>query len=171
MSNSDSPLNIDDFPRAGFLRRLAAMVYDSLVATAVFMIAAIVFTLFALLGFTLGWYGQEFTELTELSTSSVTYKVFFTIWTVSWVIGFFMWFWVKGGQTIGMRAWRLRLYSTSEEPVTLLRLWVRLFTSLLGLGTLLCLFDRKQKLALQDRASQTEMLVLTKSANDHKNWR
>jgi hypothetical protein len=97
MSNSDSPLNIDDFPRASFFRRLAAMVYDSLVATAVFMIAAIVFTL--------------------------------------------------------------------------LRLWVRLFTSLLGLGTLLCLFDRKQKLALQDRASQTEMLVLTKSANDHKNWR
>ena len=171
MSTSNSPLNIDDFPRATFLRRLAAMVYDSLVATAVFMIAAIVFTLFALIGFKFGWYGQEFTELTDLSTSSVTYKVFFTIWTVSWVIGFFMWFWAKGGQTIGMRAWRLRLYSTVDEPVTLLRLWVRLFTSLLGLGTLLCLFDRKHKLALQDRASQTEMLLLTKSANDHKNWR
>ncbi len=171
MSTSNSPLDIDDFPRATFLRRLAAMVYDSLVATAVFMIAAIVFTLFALFGFKFGWYGQEFTELTDLSSSSVTYKVFFTIWTVSWVIGFFMWFWAKGGQTIGMRAWRLRLYSTVDEPVTLLRLWVRLFTSLLGLGTLLCLFDRKHKLALQDRASQTEMLLLTKSANDHKNWR
>ncbi len=171
MNNSESPLNTDDFPRAGFLRRLAAMVYDSLVATAVFMIAAIVFTLLALLGFKLGWYGQEFSELTELSTSSHTYQIVFTAWTVSWVIGFFMWFWAKGGQTIGMRAWRLRLYSTVDEPVTMLRLWVRLFTSLLGLGTLLCLFDRKHKLALQDRASQTEMLVLTKSANDHKNWR
>ena len=50
------------------------------------------------------------------------------------------------------------------------RLLLRLVTSLGGLGTLLVLFDVKNKLALQDRVAKTEVVKLTKNQNDHKSW-
>ena len=50
------------------------------------------------------------------------------------------------------------------------RLIIRLVTSLGGLGTLLVLFDIKHKQSLQDRLAKTEVLKLSKEANDHKRW-
>jgi len=49
-------------------------------------------------------------------------------------------------------------------------LFIRLIASLGGLGTLLVLFDFKNKQSLQDRLAKTEVLKLTKEANDHKSW-
>ena len=71
---------------------------------------------------------------------------------------------------MGMRAWRLRIYSTIDEPMTWSRLFIRLIGSLGGLGTLLVLIDFKNKQSLQDRLAKTEVLRLTKEANDHKKW-
>ena len=62
------------------------------------------------------------------------------------------------------------LLSTVEEPMTWPRLFIRLIASLCGLGTLLVLFDFKNKQSLQDRLAKTEVLKLTKEANDHKSW-
>jgi hypothetical protein len=50
------------------------------------------------------------------------------------------------------------------------RLFIRLIASLGGLGTLLVLCDFKNKQSLQDRLAKTEVLKLTKEANDHKSW-
>jgi hypothetical protein len=50
------------------------------------------------------------------------------------------------------------------------RLLTRLIASLCGLGTLLVLFDIKEKQSLQDRLAKTEVLKLSKEANDHKSW-
>lgn len=89
----------------------------------------------------------------------------------AWVLGFFVWFWRNGGQTIGMRAWRLRLFSTTEQPLTYRRALWRTLCSLGGLGTLLVLFDVRHKQSLQDRLAKTEMLVLSKEANHHAAWK
>lgn len=161
----------NEIPRAGFIRRLAAMVYDLLVAVSVAMIAALVMStlLVVLIGNgVLPLYGAS--EPSEAIASSLLYTSIMQVWVTLWVVGFFLWFWKNGGQTIGMRAWRLKLYNTADNPVGWGRLVIRMLTSLGGLGTLFVLFDVKNKLALQDRASKIEMLVLTKQANDHKNW-
>jgi len=158
-------------PRAGFIRRLAAMIYDILVAVAVGMVAALVMslTLVVLIGNgVLPANGAQ--DPSVAIRESLLYTSIMQVWVSAWVIGFFLWFWKNGGQTIGMRAWRLRLFSTTDEAPGWGRLLIRLLTSLGGIGTILVLFDVKHKLALQDRASQMEMLVLTKFANDHKNW-
>lgn len=160
------------FPRAGFLRRLAAMVYDLLVAVAVGMVAAMamILTLVILLeNGVLDKQGYEHTS--ELIQQSMLYKVIIQIWVGGWVLGFFLWFWRNGGQTIGMRAWRMRLFSTNDQPFTYYRALFRVLASLGGLGTLLVLLDVKHKQSLQDRLAKTEMLVLTKIANDHKAWK
>lgn len=159
------------FPRAGFMRRLAAMVYDILVAVAVGMVAAMVMivTLLILLeNGVLDKGGMEHTS--DVIQNSSLYKTLLQVWVLSWVIGFFVWFWRNGGQTIGMRAWRMRLFSTNDKPLGYGRALLRMVYSILGLGTLVVLFDVKGKQSLQDRLAQTEMLVLTKEANDHKSW-
>lgn len=158
-------------PRAGFIRRLMAMVYDVLVAVAVGMIAALVMSLTLVILLSNGVIPMNGAEQPSAAISeSLLYTSIMQVWVGLWIVGFFLWFWKNGGQTIGMRAWRLRLFSTVDTPVGWGRLFIRLFTALGGLGTLLVLLDFKHKLALQDRASKMEMLVLTKKANDHKNW-
>ena len=157
--------------RAGFVRRLAAMIYDALVATAVGMCAAMVLIVVLVVSLKNGWLDlQGYSEPNELLGESVMYKTLIQIWVGLWVAGFFLWFWKRGGQTIGMRAWRLRIFSTVDEPVTWPRLLIRLVSSLCGLGTLLVLFDFKNKQSLQDRLAKTEVLKLSKEANDHKSW-
>ncbi len=159
-----------DYPRASFMRRLAAMIYDALVAVAIAMLSGLLMSVILAALYSNGLVGQAYPEYLVYSQESLSFKLIMNSWVIFWVVAFFMWFWAKGGQTIGMRAWRLRLFSSISEPVSFTRLLVRLLTSLCGFGTVLVLFDRKHKLALQDRASQMEMLVLTKGANDHKNW-
>ena len=157
--------------RAGFFRRLAAMVYDLLVAVAVGMCAAMVMLLTMLLlveNNILNNQGYE--HFSELIQHSFSYQLILQVWVVLWVVGFFLWFWRNGGQTIGMRAWRLRLFSTSEKPFGYRRALLRLICSLGGLGTILVLFDFKSKQSLQDRLANTEILVLSKEDNHHSSW-
>ncbi len=159
------------YPRAGFLRRLAAMVYDTLVAVAVGMCAAMVLIVTLVVLLSNGVLDmQHYAEPSEAIQHSVLYKTLIQVWVGGWIAGFFLWFWKRGGQTLGMRAWRLRIFSTVDEPVTWPRLLIRLVASLGGLGTLLVLFDIKHKQSLQDRLAKTEVLALTKAANDHKSW-
>lgn len=159
------------FPRAGFLRRLAAMVYDILVAVAVGMVAAMVMTVTLILLFENGVLDKQgYEHVSDIIQHSVLYKSIVQGWVFLWVTGFFVWFWRNGGQTIGMRAWRMRLFSTNNKPMGYGRAFLRMVFSLGGLGTLLVLLDVKNKQSLQDRLAKTEMRVLSKEANDHKQW-
>jgi uncharacterized RDD family membrane protein YckC len=166
--NSTSPHS----SRASFIRRLAAMVYDILVAVAVGMCAAMVMLLSMLLlveNNVLDNQGYE--HFSDLIQDSFSYQLILQVWVAGWVLGFFLWFWRNGGQTIGMRAWRLRLFSTNEQPFGYKRAFLRLIFSFGGLGTLLVLFDYKSKQSLQDRMASTEILMLSKEDNHHESWK
>jgi uncharacterized RDD family membrane protein YckC len=159
------------FPRAGFFRRLAAMVYDVLVAVAVGMCAAMVMIFPMIILLENGILSMEgFEHSSEFIQQSWLYKIIIQIWVAAWIIGFFLWFWKNGGQTIGMRAWQLRLFSTNDQPLGYARAFLRIVFSLGGLGTLFVLLDFRNKQSLQDRLASTEMLVLSKDANHHKAW-
>jgi uncharacterized RDD family membrane protein YckC len=160
-----------DMQRAGFFRRLAAIIYDTLVAVAVAMVSAMVCLVTMLLMVENGLLEKQgYENFSELFQHMPLYQHILQAWVLVWVVGFFLWFWRNGGQTIGMRAWRLRLFSTTPKPFGYRRAALRLFASLGGLGTLVVLFDYKNKLSLQDRIAGTEMLYLSKEANDHKAW-
>lgn len=162
---------LSTYPRAGIFRRFAALIYDALVALAVALVSGLISTVVLLIMYTQGWLTSD---------NSVHFNVYFQQQTrlgniiavimLLTTIAFFMWFWRKGGQTIGMRAWRLRIYSMNDKPITVMRLFIRWVSTLGGLGTLLLLLDWRHKLALQDHLSQTQVLQLDKDGNDHKNW-
>ena len=83
--------------------------------------------------------------------------------------GFYLYFWVKAGQTLGMRAWRMLLISSDGRPLTLRQACIRLVTSLAGIGNLWLLVRWGKGLALQDQLAGTIVVVLTKEQSSALN--
>ena len=76
--------------------------------------------------------------------------------------GFFGWFWTQGGQTLGMRAWKIRVVDLNNNPLTWTQAGMRFLWSLaswmvFGLGYVWALFDPEQ-LTLHDRMSKTRLV-------------
>ena len=134
---------------AGLPRRLAAATYDTLLIIALFVIPTS-----AVMALRAGEPvppGSPLLQGLLLATAGL----------------FFIGFWIHGGQTLGMRAWRLRVEDCSGNPLTLPRALVRFIVSIpsiavFGLGILWLLFD-PQKCTLPDRLAGTRVVVLPKS--------
>ena len=72
------------------------MIYDTLVAIAVAMCAAMVLIITMVILLKNGVLSlQGFTEPAELIQASTGYKAFIQLWVALWVAGFFLWFWKK----------------------------------------------------------------------------
>ena len=134
----------DPLARPGLLRHLAALLYDGL------LLASVYFVLTAIL---IAFRGGE-----AFSPAHPGYSLFLIVTG----LGFFSWFWTHGGQTLGMRAWGLRIESLNGRPCkwpqALLRgIWALLGGSILGLGYLWCLVDREGR-TFQDHRSGTRLI-------------
>jgi len=158
--------SIATFPRAGFRRRLASWVYDLLIVTGIFMLSG-----YICIGIFITLDSQGIISIVRdnleinWNKSHIGYRVAFFTWCITWVSLFFVYFWSKKGQTLGMRAWRLRVQNLDGSLISNITGLKRLLPTLLGLGNFAVIFDRKNKLSLQDRFTKTEVVVLTTEAN------
>lgn len=71
-------------------------------------------------------------------------------------LGYFALSWQRGGQTIGARAWQLRVEGSSGLALSMRKAWIRALVMCLGalpagLGTAIAWFDPERR-AVQDRA-------------------
>jgi uncharacterized RDD family membrane protein YckC len=142
-----SSLNLNKHPRPlsapGLARRLAALVYDGLLLLAVF---------FAATAFILPFNaGRAFT------TDQFFYPIY--LFTVGFL--FFGWFWTHGGQTLGMRAWNLRVLTFDRRNLSWKQALQRYVAALLswlclGAGFFWILFD-KQHHSWHDYLSRTAL--------------
>lgn len=154
------------FPRAGFRRRMASWLYDALLAIAVYMTAgAVSFLIISLMVHFAMFDLQGYQHLSDAITN--TYWLLWPneFWKLAWVAFFFVWFWSKSGQTLGMKAWRIRVQNQNGTRITKTTGIKRLLPTLLGLGNFAVLVDRKNKLSLQDRLTDTEVVLLTLEEN------
>ena len=128
----------------GLARRLAAIAYDTLLLTAVLFVATA-----ALLPFSggeavrpdHGWY---------------------TAYLVAVSFGYFGWFWTHGGETLGMRSWRLRLVGTGTNGASWRQALVRFLGACFswiafGAGFFWMLVD-PERLTWHDRISGTRIV-------------
>ncbi|MDH3355608.1 MAG: RDD family protein, partial [Chromatiales bacterium] len=79
---------------------------------------------------------------------------------------FYGWFWTHGGQTLGMRVWRIQVIDESGEPVNWSQAAIRFGVALLswcciGTGFLWALFDNKSR-GWHDLASKSRLIVIPK---------
>jgi len=154
------------FPRAGFRRRLASWLYDVLLAIAVYMTAgaASFLIIYSLVHF--GVFDQQgYEHLIDAINNTYWLKWPHRLWMLGWVSFFFIWFWAKSGQTLGMKAWRLKVQNLDGSLISKTTGVKRLLPTLLGLGNLAVLIDRQNKLSFQDRLTDTEVVLLTLEAN------
>lgn len=159
------------FPRAGFIRRLASYIYDLLLAVAVYMVAgALSYGIFGLLYAQGIIDNQGFEHAIDLKASSLLYRVIIDGFALCCVAYFFIYFWARSGQTLGMKAWRLRLQNLDGSLIDKKTGIKRLLPTCLGLGNLWVIFDRKNKQSLQDKLTDTEVVVLSLEANKGRRW-
>lgn len=139
----------------GLLRRLAAMLYDSLLLLGVLIVAvALLIIPYEQIA------GVAFPH--DRSSHRLVLQAYLFLVTGL----FFTYPWVRGGQTLGMRAWRLRVLREDGEPLTWADAWRRFFAALLsllpaGLGYWWILVDR-QGLAWHDRLSGSRLVLTAK---------
>ncbi|MBU2870650.1 RDD family protein [Colwellia sp. E2M01] len=154
------------FPRAGFRRRIGSWVYDFLLACAVYMTAGAIGFLLLYLGHYFGLFGmQGYQHFSDTISNTFWLKWPNELWKLFWVSYFFVFFWTKSGQTLGMRAWRLRVQNIDGSLISKKTAVKRLLPTLFGLGNIIVIFDRKNKLSLQDRLTKTEVVRLSLEAN------
>ena len=155
-----------EFPRAGFWRRFASLVYDTLAIIAFAMLTVVLY-LFAIQGLisldVIALNGAE--DVSARIQNSLLLSGIRSSLLVLVGLVFFGYFWTKSGQTIGMRAWRLKVQTHQGNLISWPQAIIRSISALLGLGNLVVLVDFKNKKALQDYLSKTEVVTLTKEEN------
>ncbi len=134
---------------AGFWRRVSAMFYDGLLLIALYM-----FTAALLLPFTHG------EAITPQDTAGLAWLLRALLVGATFL--YFGLSWTRGGQTVGMLAWKIRALRADGARLTWRDVATRLGASLLswlpaGLGFLWICFDGS-KLAWHDRLSATRIL-------------
>ena len=125
-------------PVAGFWRRLAAVVYDLLVVIALLMVAAGLGTLVAEL---------LVPGLNTQSPDRLRHHPLYLTWLLLWWLGYYAWSWRKGGQTVGMKAWRLQAQSLISSQLLGWQILVRLGVSIFAAALLLAVFSLLKQLA------------------------
>ena len=140
-------MNSDCRRHAGLLRRLGAMLYDGFLLAGVMIVAAIPLPFFQ-----------------SAADDSAWVRALIQIYLVLVCFLFFGWFWTHGGQTLGMRAWRLQLCCINGQNPAWSTAVVRFTSALLswlalGLGFLWVALDPQNR-AWHDRLSKSIVVVL-----------
>ena len=141
----------------GFFRRLAALFYDIFMLMAIMIVAAAVVVL-------------PYQSITgqAVPSESILYQAYLLgVWGL-----FFCGFWMRGGQTIGMRAWRIKVVREDGKDLLWSDAIKRFFAAglswlPLGLGYIRVLWD-PQKRSWHDSLSATRLVSLKKRAKTEK---
>ena len=136
----------------GFFRRLAAQAYDLLLLIAVLFLATAL-----LLPFTAG--------MAVTDHHVLIYRLYLVV--VSFF--FYGWFWTHGGQTLGLRAWKLRVLTQDKKTLDWSQALVRFATAsvawgFFGLGYLWILIDKDSR-GWHDHLSKTAVFFDTSTKN------
>ncbi|HUP97495.1 MAG TPA: RDD family protein [Usitatibacter sp.] len=128
----------------GVGRRLASALYDVLMLAALVMVAT--FPFLAVFGdSTHGWRRHVL-----------------QLWVMAVCGAYFVWFWTRGGQTLPMKTWRIRLVRRDGAPVGPARAIHRYVLAVLGflalgLGFIWAFLDRDRQF-LHDRLAGTALV-------------
>jgi len=138
---------LEDYRRPSLFRHLAVIVYDLLLLMSVLLFAtAIPVILNALI------YGGEVMQQGN---------PFLFIYLVATSYLFYAWFWMHGGQTLGMRTWNVYLISADNRSITWQSALIRFamaFASWLPIGIgFWWQFTGKDKVSLTDQLSATRL--------------
>jgi len=184
----------NNFPPATFFKLLGSSLYDFMLLCAVWLVAGFVYIIPAQMLTDI-----DATEKNNLTTTEFTGPVFYVyLFLVTWF--FFAWFWTRGGQTLGLSSWSLKLQTNEGNNLrwaqTFLRFliagspWIlalfaydqvsthQLLPSpyhysvfIIGFISLLWTLVDKQKRSIQDIVTKSQIVIVPKKTAGQKLYR
>lgn len=124
---------VEKYSKISLLRRFIAIIYDTLLLFSIlFFAAALVMPI-------------------TNGKISILYQLYL------FIVCFFYFSisWKRGGQTVGMKAWRIKLQSTNEQAVTWQQVTIRFFMAIISWFTVIGFI-----LAWHDSVSNTQLVLL-----------
>jgi uncharacterized RDD family membrane protein YckC len=130
--------------KPGFLRYFAVIIYD------IFLLVALLFFATAIL---LPFNGGK----------AISNHIFYSLYLLLVSFLFYGWFWTHGGQTLGLKAWKIKVLTESHGLMGWQQAFIRFIVaitswSILGLGFAWSLVDKKQR-SWHDLASKTGLFM------------
>ncbi|MFL2742673.1 MAG: RDD family protein [Gammaproteobacteria bacterium] len=140
MSNSDTEIN------AGLMRRLLALLYDSILIIGIYMSYVILVTYLN---------GSALESQLEILFLQFSFIIFIFL--------FYCYFWkFNNGQTLGMQVWKIKLVSSGNEEINInkmvLRCALSMIFSLVFLSNFIFIIFNKERKTLGDYFSKTKLL-------------
>ena len=84
-------------------------------------------------------------------------NIFYQLYLLSIIITYYLWFWIKQNQTLGMKSWKSYIVNKdNEKELSIKQCLVRMLVALIG-GHLFLLFRKE---SLQDIISKTKLVKL-----------
>jgi len=153
------------FPKAGLLRRFAAMFYDFMLSLALIMVVTWIYQQAILRPIYGGEVLKQMAEQGLLDRDPILSSL-----VLLSLFAFFAKFWTHTGQTLGMQVWGVRVQNADGSAISL---WQALLRFMVAIASLLCvgigffwqLWD-KQKRSWHDIYSDSQIVRLPK--NIHK---
>lgn len=159
-NTSQSPSTFAELPPTGVGRRLAALVYDSLIIAGLLMVYGFIAMLVASAVVGLNCQPQE------LDYNPCVGGSLFQLGALAVIAGYFIWSWRAAGQTIGMRAWRLLLAAPDGAQLSWRQCALRALVAPLSLACLgagyFWAWTRADRASWHDLASGSQVRLLPK---------
>lgn len=141
----------ENLPTASLVKQLAAMLYDSLLIFAVLFFASAI--------------ALVFNQGEAIESSPL-----FSLYLLLVLFTYYAWFWIKSGQTLGMRVWKIRIVSelgSNPGPGScyLRLIFASLSLACFGLGYFWRLF---KPYTWHDRLSHTSIIDISSLSQNKK---
>ena len=142
---------MQELQRAHSHRIIGSAIYDGLVILGLLMIVG-----FVAVGIHYWITGAE----------AIEYSLLFQLLILAVIIAYYAYFWRASGQTVGMKAWRIKLMSLDDQAITASQMALRILVAFpayacLLLGVLWQYWSADQ-LNWHDKASRTKIIYLPK---------
>ncbi len=152
--------SISKYPPVTLVKRLFAIAYDLLLLTA--LLFAIGVLVAGIMTFALN-NGNAITEEHPFYFTSQLI-ILSALLCASYL--FFGWFWVHGGQTLGMKTWKIQLTTIDNENISWKQAAIRFLVAIVSwliasMGFIWSLFDKKKR-TWHDILSATKLIQLPK---------
>ena len=128
---------VNKYEKVGFIKNIIICIYDLML-------------LFSVLFFmSLPW-------VIVTNGEAVAGNIFYQLYLLIIILTYYLWFWIKHGQTLGMKSWKTYVLNTDNTKINIRQGILRIILALVG-GHLVLIFTSK---SLQDIISDSHIVKL-----------
>ena len=128
---------VNKYEKVGFIKNIIICIYDLML-------------LFSVLFFmSLPW-------MIVTSGEAVIGNIFYQLYLLIIILTYYLWFWIKHGQTLGMKSWKTYVLNTDNTKINIRQGILSIILALVG-GHLILIFTNK---SLQDIISNSHIVKL-----------